>query len=145
MKKVFLLLLIISANITLFSCNEQPKEEKEFDAIMTKIIGVHDELMPKMGEMSSLIKNLEVKIDTTSTGKNYVAAQKDLKEAYDFMMEWMEDFSKKFPHNEQVTADNKDVFDSKMKLLKEEEIEVNQLKDKINTSIKNGKKLLGES
>ncbi|GAA3514222.1 hypothetical protein GCM10022393_30180 [Aquimarina addita] len=145
MKKIFLSLLIITVTTSLFSCNEQPKEEKEFDALMTKIIGVHDEVMPKMGEMSSLIKKLEAKVDTTATGKKYAAAQEDVKGAYDFMMEWMGDFSKKFPHNEEVTSDNKEVFDTKMEMLKEEEVEVNELKTKINNSIENAKKLLGES
>jgi len=127
------------------SCNQLSKEEQEFDAMMQRVIDVHDEVMPKMGTMSSLIKDLESKIDTTATGKSYEKAQKELKDSYDFMMDWMSDFSNKFPHGEENTAEDMTKFMEKMKVLQEEEIEVNQLKDQINSSIDTAKKLLKKS
>ncbi|WP_299261541.1 hypothetical protein [uncultured Aquimarina sp.] len=138
-------LLFILGLILNVSCNQLSKEEQEFDALMQNVIDVHDEVMPQMGTMSSLIKDLEPKIDTTATGKSYANAQKDLKDSYDFMMDWMSDFSTKFPHGEENTTKDIEKFTAKMKMLQEEEIEVNKLKDQINSSINNAKKLLEKS
>ncbi len=136
---------IYIALLTFFfiSCNQLSEEEVKFDALMEQVISVHDEVMPKMGEISSLIKDLETRIDTTETGKSYVKAQQDLKDSYDFMMTWMSDFSEKFPHDEGEM--NAEKISSQMKLLKGEEIEVGKLRDQINTSIDNAKRLLEKS
>ncbi len=134
-------LLLLLGVFTLFSCNQISKEEQEFDTLMKKIIDVHDEVMPKMGEMSSLIKDLDSKIDTSTIGKSYAKAQNDLKKSYDYMMDWMSDFSTKFPHGEKVKSDDINEFTKKMEILKQEEINVNRLRDQINTSIDNAKKL----
>ncbi|GAA4274942.1 hypothetical protein U6A24_12515 [Aquimarina gracilis] len=125
------------------SCNQLSEEEQKFDALMENVISIHDEVMPKMGEISSLIKDLEPKIDTTQTGKSYAKAQQDLKDSYDFMMTWMSDFSEKFPHDE-GEMETKDIS-SQIKLLKEEEVEVRELRDQINSSIDNAKRLLEKS
>ncbi|WP_299190085.1 hypothetical protein [uncultured Aquimarina sp.] len=138
-------IVLIAGLLSNIGCNELSKEEQEFDALMQKVIDVHDEVMPKMGSMGSLIKDLEPNIDTTSVGKSYEKAQKDLKDSYDFMMDWMSDFNSKFPHGEENTTDDMEKFTAKMKLLKEEEIEVNKLKEQINLSIANAEKLLKKS
>ncbi|AXT60358.1 hypothetical protein D1816_08340 [Aquimarina sp. AD10] len=138
--KLPIIYTLVSAVILLTSCNQLSKEEQEFDAIMENVIIVHDEVMPKMTELSSLIKNLDPKIDTTAVGKSHAKAQQDLKDSYDFMMEWMRDFSEKFPHTEEKLSPEK--MASQMNLLKKEEIEVKQLRDQINTSIANAKSLL---
>ncbi|WP_109300366.1 hypothetical protein [Aquimarina sp. AU474] len=132
---------IIATMLFFISCNQLSKEEQEFDALMQQVIDVHDEVMPKMGEMSNLIKELEPKIDTTTNGQTYSKAQQDVKDAYDYMMTWMSNFSDTFPHD----VDNemsKEKLSSQMKLLKEEDIKVKKLKDQINASIKNAKALL---
>ncbi len=146
MKSLFIrIVFFITTAVTIISCDQLSKEEQEFDLLMQKIIDVHDEVMPKMGEISTLIKDLESKIDTTETGKSYAKAQQDLKDSYDFMMEWMSDFSEKFPHDNENDETNSDKLSSQMKLLKEEETEVNEMRDQINTSIENAKKLLEKS
>ena len=131
--------------ILIFSCAQLSQEERKYDALMQKIIDVHDEVMPKMGEISSLIKDLDNKIDTTSVGQSHQKAQNDLKDSYDFMMDWMNDFSSKFPHDEEITNDDIEKFNTKLKLLEEEEIKVNKLKNQINSSIDQAKKLLKKS
>lgn len=131
--------------LTLVSCNSLSKEEKKFDTLMQEVIDVHDEVMPKMGEISTLIKYLDPKIDTTEIGRSHEKAQQDLKDSYDFMMKWMSDFSDKFPPSPEETKMDAEKFSSQMKLLQQEKIEVNKLKDQINSSIKNAKKLLEKS
>ncbi|WP_378184951.1 hypothetical protein ACE939_08790 [Aquimarina sp. W85] len=142
MIKTSTLVFIVTAFITLVSCNTLSKEEQAFDAKMQEIVNVHDEVMPKMGEMSALIKNLESKIDTTAATQKYKVAQQNLKDGYDFMMEWMSDFSQKFPHDEKNKKYSKEELASKMKMLDEEETEVKKLKDHINSSIENAKSVL---
>lgn len=142
--KLYLILFAIGLTFN-YSCNEVSKEEQEFDALMQNVIDVHDEVMPKMGTLSSLIKELEPKIDTTTTGQSYAKAQQDLKNSYDFMMEWMSDFSTKFPHGEENKVDDIEKFTAKKKLLQEEKIEVTKLKDQINSSIDAAKQLLEKS
>ncbi|MBP2833402.1 hypothetical protein J8281_14500 [Aquimarina sp. U1-2] len=140
MKSYFLFYACIL--LAFVSCNKLSEEEQKFDAIMEEVISVHDEVMPKMGEISSLIKELEPKTDTTTAATPYIQAQQDLKDAYDFMMTWMSDFSEKFPHDEETDAKE---ISSQIELLKEEKIEVNKLKDQINSSIRNAKRLLNKS
>lgn len=145
MKILNLSLTILIALTILSSCgNELSKEEQEFDNLMQQVIDVHDEVMPKMGKISSLIKELEPKIDTTSTGKTYANAQDDLKGAYDFMMEWMGDFSDKFPYEEKNKKFTPEQLAAKMKILQEEEIEVKKMRDQVNSSIENATKLLSQ-
>ncbi len=139
MKSITKILPLFIGLLLIVSCNSLSKEEQEYDVIMQNVINVHDEVMPKMGELSSLIKSLENKKDTTTLGKTYAKAQLDLKSSYDFMMNWMSDFSTKFPYDEKVKKEN---VAAKIILLKEEEIEVNKLKNQINSSIKNAKELL---
>lgn len=142
MIKIFNLVSILTAFLIASSCNSLSKEEQAFDSKMQEIIDVHDEVMPKMGEMSALIKNLESKIDSTTATKSYQKAQQDLKDGYDFMMEWMSDFSQKFPHDEKNKKFSKEELTAKMKMLEEEEAEVKKLKDHITSSIQNAKSVL---
>ncbi|WP_128755246.1 hypothetical protein [Aquimarina sediminis] len=143
--KLPLIYSILSITLLFTSCNQLSKEEQEFDLLMQKVIDVHDEVMPKMGEMSSLIKDLETKIDTTSQGKSYAKAQQDVKDSYDFMMTWMSDFSDKFPYESKENKVDAEKLSSQMELLKKEEVKVNKLRDQINSSIKNAKQLLKKS
>lgn len=145
MKNYSVFIITVFAILIHTSCNQLSKEEQEFDIKMQEVIAVHDEVMPKMGEIGSLIKELESKIDTTSQGRQFVLAQKNLKDSYNFMMEWMGDFSNKFPHGEKITAEDKEKFDLKMKTLLEEKVEIDQLKVQMNSSISKAKELLQKS
>lgn len=143
MKLRYISFLSLFLAIALSSCgNQLSKEEQEFDTLMQQVINVHDEVMPKMGEISSLIKNLEPKIDTTAIGKSYAKAQTELKDSYDYMMRWMSGFSDKFPYEEKDKKLNPEQLAKKMKLLQQEEIEVKKMRDQVNASIENAKKML---
>ncbi len=127
------------------SCNQLSGEEQKFDTLMQEVIDVHDEVMPKMGEISTLIKYLDPKIDTTEVGKTHAKAQQDLKDSYDFMMKWMSDFSDNFPHENEDSKMDAEKLSTQMKLLQKEKVKVHELKDQIHSSIKNAKKLLEKS
>ena len=142
MKKTFLL---IFSGILLASCGETQKPSKEkarYDESIDEILEVHDEVMPKMGELSSLIEQTEAKIDTTDLGGKYKAVNQELKEAHDFMMNWMKDFGEKFPNALKDTTYSSEEYNKREPLLKEEKEEVREMKDRVNESIKNAKDLL---
>jgi len=81
------------------SCNQKPsKEAQEFNSLIKEVLAVHDEVMPKMGEMGKLSSELKAKADTTEAGKIYRKALDSLGNAHDAMMKWMENFSTKFPY-----------------------------------------------
>ena len=139
-------MIALIGSLIFFSCKETPKHEKEFDKIMQEVMYTHDEVMPKMSQMSDLINDLESKKDSTTLGQKFAKAQEDLKNAYDFMMEWMQDFSDKFPHQGTKLIDNTpEDIKKQLSLLKEEEKEVKQMRDAVNNSIKYAKELLGKS
>ncbi|HIB38573.1 hypothetical protein [Mesonia sp.] len=145
MKKT--LLLIFSAML-LASCGETPKPSKEkihYDESIDEILAVHDEVMPKMGELSSLIEKTETKIDTTIDGKRFKVVNQELKDAHDFMMTWMKDFGEKFPNALKDTTYASEEYKKREPLLKEEKEEVREMKDRVNSSIKSAEKLLTQT
>ena len=143
MKYLYTIIVSLVLVLYLTSCgNQLSKAEQEFDATMQNVIDAHDEVMPKMGNINSLIQQLESKIDTTTTGQAHQKVQKDLKDAYDFMMNWMEDFSEKFPYEEKDKKFTPEELAKKLRVLKEEEIEVQEMRDQINTSILKAENLL---
>ena len=121
------------------SCKNEKKETKETTR-MERVIAVHDEMMPKMGTLGSLINKLKPKIDSSAVGKQYKAAENDLEDAYNYMMDWMKGFGDRFDSDEIMKG--KALSKEKEALLIEEEKKVNIMRDKINQSIANAEALL---
>jgi hypothetical protein len=74
----------------LFACSQA--EEKLSDELKTKVLGLHDELMPKTEEIISL----QAQLDSLSTGKDSVHVnklKKALAKSDQAMMDWMHQFS----------------------------------------------------
>lgn len=132
---IFLLLAF-----TLFSAckEEQKKDEKSLQ--MEEIMAIHDEVMPKMGTISGLIKELKSNVDTVENEVKYEMAIEELQDAYSSMMEWMQNFGERFDFDEIKNATN--LSERKRQWLNEEEEKVKELRNKINTSIENANKLL---
>ena len=139
MKKITILFTTILA-LTFFSCKQEKKEDIK-PSQMQEVMAIHDEVMPKMSNLNSLIKKLSEKVDSTETGLKYSKAIKDLQDANKTMMDWMVGFGEKFDSDEIMKG--KALTDEKKKWLDEEEIKVNAMKEQINSSIKNAEILLG--
>lgn len=132
---IFLLLAF-----TLFSaCKEEQKKDKK-SLQMEEIMAIHDEVMPKMGTISTLVRDLKVNVDSTEIGIMRQRAIEDLQDAYSSMMEWMQNFGERFDFDEIKNATN--LSEQKRQWLNEEEEKVKELRNKINTSIENANKLL---
>ncbi len=134
--------LFLSLFLILVSCKPDPKKDKELSQ-MEEVMAVHDEVMPKMGTISNLIADLKPKVDSTEVGKENLKAIRDLQGAHKSMMKWMQDFGKRFDYEEIMNG--KELNAEKQGWLNEEEIKVNELREKINTSIANAERVLAEN
>lgn len=125
------------------SCKEEKKEETtSTENQMEKVMAIHDEVMPKMGQIGRLVGKLKSKIDTTATGMEYGKAMKDLQDANTSMMDWMQGFGDRFDSDEIMNG--KELTPEKQELLNEEEEKINVVKEKINSSIEKAEVLLSE-
>lgn len=139
MKKT-IFLFIVALSVLAFSC----KEEKKVDTTqMKKVMAIHDEVMPKMSTIGSLVGELSSKEDSTAMGLKYQDARKDLQEAHKSMMDWMKGFGDRFDYDE--IHNGKELTEEKKKWLDEEEIKVNALKTQINESIEKAQKLMSKN
>lgn len=127
--------------LILFSCNSGTKA-KDIPTQMEVVMGIHDEVMPKMGTLSKLVAELKSKIDATEDSTEYEKAMKDLQEAHKSMMDWMKGFGDRFNHEEILKG--KPLSKQKKIWLNEEEIKVKVMRDKVNSSIENAEKLLSK-
>lgn len=138
MKKISVLLLIV---LFTFSCSGGFDREAETD----KVFAIHDEVMPKIGEVMNLRKKLLDKvteIDSTDMDREYLDELRSLaatlESARKGMMTWMNDWSKNAkPHTEGTSTEEeqKAFFTSEME-------RVTKVKEDINNSIENAKKAL---
>lgn len=137
MKKYIFFFTSLLLTIT-FSCKDNPKSNAPTQ--MQEVIAVHDEVMPKMGTIGKLIRQLDAKIKESDSSDVLVKASQDLREANKAMMDWMKGFSNRFDTDEIMKG--KTLTEEKKQFLNEEEAKVKALRDHINTSIKNAEKLL---
>lgn len=96
---VFFFALAISA------CSDKEKEEK--DSLMDQVMAAHDEVMPKMGDLRRMSKELSEKADSLSglgdsTYSDQIQQLRNtadkIEAANESMMEWMRQFE--MPDNE---------------------------------------------
>lgn len=137
--KSFKILIALIITIATVSCKEEKKVGGDLSQ-MKQVMNLHDEVMPKMGAMAKLAGELSSKEDTTELGMQYTEARRDLQDARDGMMAWMQGFSNKFDSDEIMNG--KELSSQKQMWLNEEEEKMTALKDQINSSIENAKILL---
>ncbi len=139
LKRAFVIGMLLMATVVI-SCKEQAKVD---DSQMKKVMAIHDEAMPKMSKIGSLVAQLKKRIDTDQGGVAEKEAMEDLQEAHETMMEWMRGFGGKFDSDEILNG--KELTAEKKVLLDEEEAKVKIVKEKIETSIANAEALLHKS
>lgn len=109
---------------------------------MEEVMAIHDEVMPKMGKIGSLVAALRKKIDTDQGTAIDKKAMEDLQDAHKTMMDWMQGFGNKFDSDEILNG--KTLTLAKLKSLDGEEKKIKIVKEKINTSIAKAEALLAE-
>lgn len=142
MKKAVRILLLTLIVSVVSSCKEKAEKTSPKNEQMTKVMAIHDEVMPKMSVLGNLIGELSSKEDSTTSGERYQNASKDLQAAHKAMMDWMQGFGKRFDPDEILNG--KALTSQKQLWLNEEEEKVKALRDQINSSIKMAEELLAK-
>jgi hypothetical protein len=148
MKKTLYLIAITVLTLTACKNDPTPKEValqaqiESYDLLKSEAMKVHDEIMPKMGELMELNGALIANEKAKELSEIGVAAE-NLKDAHDAMMSWMQDYSEKFPYGES-TPDTKEALDEKLPILEQEVKEIVQLKGRTMIAIENAQELLKE-
>ncbi len=127
---------ILGLTLVLTACSGNSEKVDEFNELFGQVMQVHDEVMPKMGEVQSLSAQLKTIADTTANKATYDAALAQLKEADEDMEAWMMQFADTFiPIKNKVNSMSEQEIDAALADLKAELEEVNQVKASINASI----------
>ncbi len=137
-----MIILFLALGTFMISCKEEKKTEATpvENNQMKEVMAIHDEVMPKMGKVGKLVGQLKPMVDTTSQGKEYAKAMRDLQAANESMMKWMQDFGDQFDSDEIMNG--KELTDQKKLLLNVEEENIKAVKKQIETSISNAEALL---
>ncbi|PIQ46979.1 MAG: hypothetical protein COW03_17675 [Cytophagales bacterium CG12_big_fil_rev_8_21_14_0_65_40_12] len=130
MKKFLPLLVLFLA----FACAKKDNG----DALVNEVLNIHDEVMPKMGELMSLRKKVLDKVEGSSSPDELRDIALRLEEAQKGMMLWMNDWSK----NSAPFVKNETTQEEKMGYLNAEKERVTKVKDDINNSIAEAKEAL---
>lgn len=136
LKKIVLLFLFTTI---LVSCKEDKKPDPAA-AMMKEVLAVHDEVMDEMPVISKLVKTLKPKVDSTKLGRDYELAMKNLQKSNTEMMDWMQNFSKRFDSDE--ITNGKELSPEKKQWLTEEKQKIEALKQNFEVHISEAEHLL---
>lgn len=131
---LFLKLLVLLLFYFLPSC-----ESNKTEVLHKEIMAIHDEIMPKTGEIGYLYLAFREKVKTDSTisaiqKEELLNQADDLEKAEDEMMDWMNDYVP--PHIMETSKSKTHITDY---LLEQKKIILN-IKDHTNSSLASGKK-----
>lgn len=152
MKKIFISLLCFSLGIS-SSCHTKKQEEKQSSPITTEhddspaegenilykeVMSIHDEVMPVMGELMALNKQVKQKIDTVEDAKLKEALQQvssELEAANEGMMNWMRKFN---PNIKNMT------YEETINYLTEEKKKIEEVRKNMLSAKENASSMLQE-
>lgn len=134
----FFIPLLTTLLLLTTSCQEQKANKSEEQ--MKQVMALHDEVMPKMSTISTLVAELKPLADSLGTESEYHSAMTDLQEAHHSMMDWMKGFGERFTPDEIMNG--APLSEEKTKWLDEEETKMEEVKLKMESSIDRAKQLL---
>ena len=154
--KTLIKVLFIALVTVSFSCVEdQSEDSKAFDAQMKETVQIHDDVMPKMTQLNSLISKLKKEKEQIETAEGvdaeeveeYEIAIKDLKESHDLMMSWMKNFSNTFSRteiNSGLATTDKDSIKAKQEMLNAQYNSAEEMQKAITDAIENAQLVLSK-
>lgn len=149
MKNILFLFLITT---TVISCKKaqteaelQQEEAKtavqtSFDKLQQEAMEAHDAIMPKMGDLMKLKKELGV---IEAADPSIEEQKMALQVAHDDMMSWMHSYSEKFPYEFKLPEDPTAAA-QKLEEMKEEHRKIVELKDRTINAIAQAEELLDQ-
>jgi uncharacterized protein YoxC len=136
-----ILSLTLLTLVLMLSCEKKQKEAK--DVLYDKVMEVHDEIMPKMGDIMKYKKQLKSKMDALAENAE-VNAEKigklklaiaNLDNSHEEMMRWMREFDPDFEGM---------VSEEIIKYLDDQKTKIEQVGLVTNAALKNAEELLNE-
>jgi uncharacterized protein YoxC len=136
-----ILSLTLLTLIWMMSCEEKKKEAK--DVLYDQVMEVHDEIMPKMGDIMKYKKQLKSKVDALAENAE-VNSEKigelqqaitDLDNSHEEMMAWMREFNPDFEGM---------VSEEIMKYLVEQKAKIERVGKETYAALKQAEELLNE-
>lgn len=130
MKKFIPVFLVIA-----FAC--QSSQESEVSTLKDEVMAIHDEVMPKMGELRSVRKSLMFRADSL-TGIDSVSASMlnsladDIGNASEGMMQWMRAYEPDFEGTEEEVK----------AYLEAQKASIQQVKEEMESSLEKGQMAL---
>lgn len=133
--------LLMAVLLLAIACKNAAEKEQGTPQMKT-VMGIHDEVMPKMGHLGKLVGQLKPMADSLGMDSPQGKAMRDLQGAHKAMMDWMQDFGNTFDSEEILKG--KALTPEKQALLNNEEEKIRVVKDKINSSIAQAEALLAK-
>ena len=142
MKTVFKSFSVFAIFLFLFSCGESKEEANQ--RLRAEVIQIHDEVMPFMGDLKSLRKEIVAKADelksssesdNTQKVQELILLAKQLDEAFDGMFVWMRQFKQ--------STDDMSEEEVEIYLLEQREM-VQKVHDDITSAIEKANSELGK-
>lgn len=122
--------------VCFWACGGESTAFKQEDSLRNEVFAIHDEAMPKMTDIVQLKGGL-IELPTDSTNEAEVkSANSQLEKAEDAMMAWMNNF--KAPEKLRDTKSHEEI----MAYLENEKLEITKVRDLMNNSIANAKRIL---
>ena len=119
-------ILFILPMLLILSCDQQ--EKAEIDALRKEVMDVHDEVMPRMGEMIKIRKALMEKAQESVDSTTLLNLSNNIDIAHEEMMQWMRNYEPGF------TGSNDEV----RKYLLEQKTAIQQVREKMIGSLNSG-------
>jgi hypothetical protein len=133
MKKFLPLLVLFLA----FACAKKDNG----DALVNEVLNIHDEVMPKMGEVMSLRNKVLDKVEGSTNPDELRDIALRLEDAQKGMMLWMNDWSK----NSAPFVKNEKTQEEKMDYLNAEKQRVTKVKDDIEKALKEANAVINKN
>ncbi|MEQ8338535.1 MAG: hypothetical protein RIA62_14360 [Cyclobacteriaceae bacterium] len=108
----------------------------QINKLKDEVMGLHDEVMPKMGDLRKASKSLIMKaetLDSTSATELKVIAE-DIEAANEFMMEWMR----------QYEPDMEGTEEELLEYYKSQRAGIQEVKERMLNALEQGQKALSE-
>ena len=123
----------------LFSCQSSKSGETDLKALKDEVFEIHDEVMPKMGDLRRARKDLMLQADSIKASDSVraitlIAASDKIAAANESMMDWMRNFDPNFEGSDQEIEN----------YLNEKKASISQVREDMLGSLEEGKNLLKE-
>lgn len=128
------LFLVLALALAISSCETSSKDSVDIPTLKSEVIAIHDEVMPKMGELRKVSKELRQAAEADSTKQSWIETADEISEANESMMVWMRGFEPNYEGtDEEVIA-----------YLQDQKVKIEKVREAMNGSLAAGKSLLGQ-